>query len=150
MINYRWGQRLRALLHNPEIFSLLNRLNEFDAEFTSWNAGGCRVLACALHAALAVRTPADRLSLKIIASDQCPAEHVVLRVETGVEGVWYLDGDGATRERTLLARFAAREYRTGCRLVDYDEGLLDRNDIHCPPLKLARLITKLNKALPSQ
>src|SRR5437763_18377 len=69
MIDRPWGTHLRHWLELPNTFRLLDRLSSDDAEFTSWHAGGCRVLACAVKASLTrLRYPGD-LSLKILASN---------------------------------------------------------------------------------
>ena len=142
MIDRLWGTHLRHWLELPNTFRLLDRLSSDDAEFTSWHAGGCRVLACAVKASLTrLRYPGD-LSLKILASNESPADHVILKVKTPSATIWCIDADGTTKERTLITRFTKREGRTGVRIIDYDETVLDHYGIECPPYKLFK-VTKV-------
>jgi len=143
MIDKLWGTHLRHWLELPNTFRLLDRLSSHDAEFTSWHAGGCRVLACAVKASLTrLRYPGD-LSLKILASNESPADHVIVEIRTPKGKVWYVDGEGAARKETLLRKFAARENRTNPRLVKYERNLLDRHEIQSPPYKLSRITAAL-------
>ena len=82
-----------------------------------------------------LRYPGD-LSLKILASNESPADHVILKVKTPSATIWCIDADGTTKERTLITRFAKREGRTGVRIIDYDETVLDLYEIQCPSNKL--------------
>src|SRR5712692_2765335 len=60
MIDRSWGTHLRHWREFPNTFRLLDRLSSDDTEFTSWHAGGCRVLACAVKACLTrLRYPGD-------------------------------------------------------------------------------------------
>jgi hypothetical protein len=145
MIDRLWGTHLRHWLELPNTFRLLDRLSSDDAEFTSWHAGGCRVLACAVKASLTrLRYPGD-LSLKVLASNESPADHVILRVKAPSGAIWYIDADGTTKERTLITRFAKREGRTGVRIIDYDETVLDHYGIECPPYKLFQVTKALSQ-----
>lgn len=147
MIDRSWGTHLRHWLELPNTFRLLARLSSDDAEFTSWHAGGCRVLACALKAVLTrLRYPGD-LSLKILASNESPADHVILKVKASSGSIWYIDADGATKEQTLITRFAKRESRTGVRIIDYDETVLDQYEIQCPPYKLFQVTKALTQVI---
>lgn len=147
MINSMWGTALRHFLRQPRTFAILDPLREGDAQYDSWTYGGCRVLACALTEALGDHTPPGSVSLRVIATDACPCEHVVVRVETRESGVWYLDSDGACRERTLIQRFVRTHRRTGATLVDYDPSLLDLHEIQCPAAKKDALTSQLRSAL---
>lgn len=149
-INYRWGLNLRRWLRQPHIFSILDPMCERDAQFDTWDAGGCRLLACALYNVLERQAEAGTVTLKALASNECSVDHVVLKVETTSEGAWYLDGRGAAREVALLKRFAKEERRTGVRIIDYDDKLLDEYEIQCPPLKLARLIRELDRFITQE
>ena len=142
-IDQCWGTHLRHWLHLPTTFALLDQLTTDDAQFVSWHSGGCRVLAEGLMNALKRLRYPGATTLKIIASRQSPADHVVLKITTPANTDWYIDGDGAARKRTLLRRFAVRENRSETRLIDYSRALVDRYDIQCPPYKLGRLTTAL-------
>ncbi len=147
MIDRSWGTHLRHWLEFPNTFRLLDRLSSDDTEFTSWHAGGCRVLACAVKACLTrLRYPGD-LSLKILASNESPADHVILKVKAPSGTIWYIDADGTTKERTLIARFAKREGRTGVPIFDYDETVLDHYGIECPPYKLFQVTKALSQVI---
>ena len=138
-----WGTHLRHWLKVPRTFALLDQLSPDDAQFVSWHAGGCRVLAEAICLALkSLRYPGD-VTLKIIASNESPADHVIVEIRTPKGKLWYVDGDGAARKETLLRKFAARENRTNPRLVKYERNLLDRHEIQCPPYKLSRITAAL-------
>lgn len=145
MINYSWGLSLRRWLRRPEIFTILDQLNDSDAQFDTWDAGGCRLLACSLHEVIKEQPLLGTCSLETLASNECPADHVVLKVITPANGTWYLDARGATRKTTLLRRFAKEETRIGVKLVSYNDKLLDKYEIQCPPLKFARLVNELKK-----
>ena len=58
--------------------------------------------------------------------------------------IWCIDADGTTKERTLITRFAKREGRTGVRIIDYDETVLDHYGIECPPYKLFQVTKALS------
>lgn len=147
MIDRPWGTHLRHWLELPNTFRLLVRLSSDDAEFTSWHAGGCRVLACAVKASLTrLRYPGD-LSPKLLASNESPADHVIPRVKAPSGTVWYIHADGTTKEQTLIRRFAKREGRTGVRIIEYDETVLDHSEIQCPPDKLFQVTKALSQVI---
>ncbi len=147
MIDRSWGTQLRHWLEHPNTFRLLDRLSSDDTEFTSWHAGGCRVLACAVKACLIrLRYPGD-VSLKILASNESPADHEILKVKTPSGTILYIDADGTTKKRTLIGRFAKREGRTGVRIIDYDETVLDHYGIECPPYKLFQVTKALSQVI---
>lgn len=147
MIDRSWGTHLRHWLELPSTFRLLDRLSSDDAEFTSWHSGGCRVLACAVKTCLTrLRYPGD-LSLKMLASNESPADHVIVKVKAPLGPIWYIDADGTTKERTLIRRFAKREGRTAVRIIEYDEPVLDLYEIQCPPYKLFQVTTALSQVI---
>jgi hypothetical protein len=93
-----------------------------------------------------LRYPGD-LSLKILTSNESAADHVILKVKAPPGTIWYIDADGTTKERTLIRRFAKREGRTGVRIIDYDETVLDHYGIECPPYKLFQVTKALSQVI---
>ena len=143
-----WGTHLRHWLNRPTTFALLDQLAPDDASFVSWHSGGCRVLACAVAACLKRAKYPGKACLKILISKESSiADHVVLKVITPSNKVWYVDGDGARTKETLLKNFARREGRTEIKLIDYDEKILDESEIQCPPYKLMKLTQALAEAI---
>jgi hypothetical protein len=90
-----FGDALHGFLYlKKEVWELL------PGRFDTWLAGGCWLLAEALHAWIGPRSS----MWSLMGSQYHNVNHVVIRV-----GNCYLDGDGASTERELLKRWENEE-----------------------------------------
>ena len=133
-----WGRRLARWLRRHQVFSVLDRHGPADAELCDWTGGGCRVLAETLLPLLNREFPGWSFALKVVASEDCPAEHVVVQVRDPRGRMRYIDGDGVSTEKTLLRRLAVEVTSNVC-LSDYDPATLNEWEIQSPPIKRALL-----------
>lgn len=110
-----WKQFTRAarrLLWSDRMLRTLHYLND-----AGWNDGGCRILA---EANLLWLGP---LAERYVLIDRKQVQHVVVRV-----GDRYLDGDGASTERTLLRRWRREGLERPFLLADPDAKLANASE----------------------
>jgi hypothetical protein len=127
--------RLRAFLNTGRAYSVLDRTA---ARGGMWTAGGCAILAEAIHALL----PSSRV-LDLYDHRGGP-QHVVVETPTGD----LIDGDGVSIRRTLLRRWVRMEgLRPPLRFRPHDPARCHASGIPCAPEDIARIRRFLARAI---
>jgi hypothetical protein len=121
------GGALQEFLYSPPIFQILGD--------GTWLAGGCWILADALH-----RWVGPSSSLKMVASDRSTSEHVVVRA-----GSWYLHASGVITEAELLDEMRRMERLVNPRIVDFNPRLLIRNGVPRPGRRSRLLLVEIRR-----
>jgi hypothetical protein len=128
-----FGNALHRLLYfKKEVWEILPK------DWGTWVAGGCRILAEALHGWIGPRS--SMWALK--GSRYHNVNHVVVRV-----GDCYLDGDGASTERALLKRWEEFELVPDPYLRPFrpEEAM----DLECPTRPIRALVAALEEEFGS-
>lgn len=126
ILNRAFGRALWSFLNRPEIFDILG------AEGT-WSAGGCWILADAL-----MKWIGPQATLKMIASDRCTSEHVVVQV-----GEIFIHATGVRTKAELLDEMQESERLANPRIVEFHQQALKRNDVPTPGERSRRLECQL-------
>lgn len=128
VIDPSFGQTLCAFLYSPPVFSILG-------DEGTWLSGGCWILADALRRWIG---PAARL--KMVASDRCSTEHVVVQVSQ-----LFIHASGVMTRKELLCEMREMERLPNPRLINFNRRALLMTDIPRPGDKSRKLLSSLRR-----
>ena len=126
-----FGNKLKRFLASKKMYDILGE------EGGTWTAGGCWILAEALHSWLGPGS-----ELVAVGSSVNKVEHVAVRVEDGYF-YYYLDGDGFQTEEEFLRKMRELERISDPFIHQFDPR--DVTEIPCPLISVKRVVEALTK-----
>ena len=150
-LNKQWSQSFKTWLSSADSQNILKPQNYLDAEFDSWEAGGCRVLGEVLAQELTIFYFQYHFSLEMLLDGETPTHIVVVtRETTDLGGELMIDAQGIrTREQVIKEFVDSNDGSAGRPLsfARYDSELCDEWGIQTTPWKFNALAREFKKFL---